>query len=218
MCPPRIWWLRAFQRRRGATVDARQWMAFQPECASRRCRIDVLTLPPCLLIAGTMQLAMMPPTHRYGELVADLLPHGATLRKAKMVRIRRPPPANETSLLSNRPEVLAVANPSWLRQCQGELIDSLVRRDRAALRSGTASLVLNESLSSLAWKASSTLRASAGNNSVLFGHAALGPFGGPLEAIECINLGNEPVTQRHRCRAVEHTRRWVSHRRASALR
>jgi hypothetical protein len=67
-------WLRAFQRRRGATVNARQWVTFQPECASRRCRIDVLALPPCLLIAGTMQLAMMPPTHRDGELITDLSP------------------------------------------------------------------------------------------------------------------------------------------------
>ena len=139
MLPTNLW-LRAFQRRRGATVNARQWVTFQPECASRRCRIDVLTLPPCLLIAGTMQLAMMPPTHRDGELITDLSPHGATLRKAKVVWIRRPPPANETSLLSNQPEVLSVANPSWLRQCQGELIDSCgaARAGRIALGHGIA--------------------------------------------------------------------------------
>ena len=123
MLPTNLW-LRAFQRRRGATVNARQWMTFQPECASRRCRIDVLALPPCRLIAGTMQLAMMSPTQRDGELIADLLSHGAALRKAKMVWIRRLPPANETSLLSNQPEVLSITNPPWLRQCQGRLIDS----------------------------------------------------------------------------------------------
>jgi hypothetical protein len=76
-------------------------MAFEPERTRRRCRIDVMTLPPCLLVAGTMQLAMMPPTQRYGKLVADLLSHGAALRKAKMVPIRRLPPAHQTSLLSD---------------------------------------------------------------------------------------------------------------------
>ena len=76
-------------------------MAFEPERTRRRRRIDGLALPPYLLIAGTMQLAMMSPTQRYGKLVADLLSHGAALRKAKMVRIRRPPPANQTRLLSD---------------------------------------------------------------------------------------------------------------------
>ena len=56
---PTNMWLRAFQRRRGATVNARQWVTFQPECASRRCRIDVLALPPCLLIAGTILLLLI---------------------------------------------------------------------------------------------------------------------------------------------------------------
>jgi hypothetical protein len=127
--------LRALQRRRGATVNARQWVTFQPERASRRCRIDVLTLPPCRLIAGTMQLAMMPPTQRDGELITDFSPHCAALGKAKVVWIRRLPPANETSLLRDQPEVLSVANPSRLRQRQGGLIDSCgaARAGRIAL-------------------------------------------------------------------------------------
>ena len=69
-------------------------MAFELERTRRPCLIDVLTLPPCLLIAGTMQLAMMPPTQRDGELITDLSPHGATLRQAEVVWIRRLPPAN----------------------------------------------------------------------------------------------------------------------------
>ena len=65
-------------------------MAFELERTRRPCMIDVLTLPPCLLIAGTMQLAMMPPTQRDGELITDLSPHGATLRQAEVVFCQRP--------------------------------------------------------------------------------------------------------------------------------
>ena len=110
-------------------------MAFELERTRRPCLIDVLTLPPCLLIAGTMQLAMMPPTRRDGELITDLSPHGATLRQAEVVWIRRLPPANKTSLLSDQPEVLSVANLSRLRQRQGGLIDSCgaARAGRIAL-------------------------------------------------------------------------------------
>ena len=108
---------------------------FSSQNVRRRCRIDVLTLPPCLLIAGTMQLAMMPPTQRDGELITDLSPHGATLRQAEVAWIRRLPPANKTSLLSDQPEVLSVANLSRLRQRQGGLIDSCgaARAGRIAL-------------------------------------------------------------------------------------
>jgi hypothetical protein len=110
-------------------------MAFELERTRRPCMIDVLTLPPCLLIAGTMQLAMMPPTQRDGELITDLSPHGATLRQAEVVWIRRLPPANKTSLLSDQPEVLSVPNLSRLRQRQGGLIDSCgaARAGRIAL-------------------------------------------------------------------------------------
>ena len=89
------------QCNRGATVDVGQRMAFKPECARCRRRVNTLAVPPCRLVARVVHLAMMSPTQRYGKLVADLLSHGTALRKAKMVRIRRLPPAHQARPLSD---------------------------------------------------------------------------------------------------------------------
>ena len=62
-------------------------MTFEPERASRWHRIYVQPLPPCCFVAGAVQLAMMSPTQRHGELIADLSPHGAALREPKMMRV-----------------------------------------------------------------------------------------------------------------------------------
>jgi hypothetical protein len=45
-----------------------------------------------------MDLAMMAPTQRHGELIADLAPERPALREAQMVGIRRLAAANEASL------------------------------------------------------------------------------------------------------------------------
>ena len=103
--------------------DLGQWVAFQPERASRWCRVNSLPFPPCHFITGAVQLAMMSPTQRHGELIAHLSPHSTALCKAKVMRIRRAPPANETSLLSNQPDVLAVTSPPWLSQRQRRLVN-----------------------------------------------------------------------------------------------
>jgi hypothetical protein len=92
-------------------------MAFEPESPCRCCRVDPLALPPCGLTTGSVQLAVMSPTKRHGELVADLLSYGPVLCKAKMVRIRWLSPADETGLLSDQPEMFPITYPPWFRQC-----------------------------------------------------------------------------------------------------
>ena len=49
-------------------------MGFKPKDARRRARIDASHLPPRGFVAAAMDLAMMAPTERDGELIADLAP------------------------------------------------------------------------------------------------------------------------------------------------
>ncbi len=76
-------------------------MTFQPKRTSCGPRVYPLPTPPSGLVARAVQLAMMSSTERHSKLVANLLSHGAALRKAQVVRIRRLPTANETSLLTD---------------------------------------------------------------------------------------------------------------------
>jgi hypothetical protein len=64
-----------------------QRMAFEPKCACRRRRVDALAYPPQGLVSRAVQLAMMSPTQRNSELIANLLSHCTALGKAQMVRI-----------------------------------------------------------------------------------------------------------------------------------
>ena len=64
-------------------------------------RVDIEILPPCHFVAGLMQLPMMAPAERHGELVADLHADGAGLGKAQVVRIGWLPPADEARLRGN---------------------------------------------------------------------------------------------------------------------
>jgi hypothetical protein len=57
-------------------------MCLQPKNASRRARIDTGLLPPRRFIATAMDLAMVSPAERHGELVADLAAERLCLRKA----------------------------------------------------------------------------------------------------------------------------------------
>ena len=50
-------------------------------------RIDVKQSPPCGLITRSMKLAVMDPTKRDGELVADSTPECTRLRKGEVMRI-----------------------------------------------------------------------------------------------------------------------------------
>ena len=58
---------------------------------------------------------MMAATQRNGEFIADLAPKCTSLGKAQVVRIAGSPAADKTRLLSDMPDVLAIAHPARTR-------------------------------------------------------------------------------------------------------
>ena len=66
---------------------------------------------------------MMRATQRHRKLVADLAPERAPLRKAQMVRIRRPATANKTGLFDHVPDMVAVTNAARFRESEDALVD-----------------------------------------------------------------------------------------------
>ena len=70
-----------------------------------------------------MDLAVVSAAQRDRELVADLAPQGGVLRKPQMMSIRRLATTDETRLLGDVSNVVAVADPAWLRQGEGAFVD-----------------------------------------------------------------------------------------------
>jgi hypothetical protein len=58
-----------------------------------------------------VDFTMVPPTQRYGELIAHLACHCPARGKAEMMRITELPAADQTGLLGYVFDVLAVAKP-----------------------------------------------------------------------------------------------------------
>jgi hypothetical protein len=82
-------------------------------------------MPPGDFIATMMNFAVVSATQWDGELIADLAPECPALGKSEVVGIRGSTTANQTRVLGDRFDVIPVANPAWLRQCQHALIDAL---------------------------------------------------------------------------------------------
>ena len=74
------------------------WDAFAPKAAGQGKGIDLEAFPPGNFIAGLMELPVMAPAERDGELVADFNPQCARLREAQMVRVARMATANKARL------------------------------------------------------------------------------------------------------------------------
>ena len=73
-------------------------MIFLPKaCCDLQC-IDLEGFPPIFLIAGLMQLSVMTPAKRHGELITDFKTDRPRLRKAQMMWIGWLPPADEARL------------------------------------------------------------------------------------------------------------------------
>jgi hypothetical protein len=85
-------------------------------------RIDFESFPPCNLIAGLMQLPMVPTAKRHREFIADLKTDGSRLSKPQMMRIARLSPANQAGLGSNELQMRLVTQPLGLGK--GELAPS----------------------------------------------------------------------------------------------
>jgi hypothetical protein len=59
---------------------------------------------------------MVAPAQRDGELIADLAPKRAALRKAEVVSVSGLPPADQTRMRGDKLDVFAVTMPPRLRQ------------------------------------------------------------------------------------------------------
>ena len=86
-----------------------------PERTGDFTRVDANPLPPRPFVADTMNRAMMDPAQRHRELVADLTADCAVLCEAQVMRIRGLAAANQAGLLSNKSDVVLVADPARLR-------------------------------------------------------------------------------------------------------
>ena len=60
-----------------------------PELQGDWNRINVESLPPCGLVSGAMQLAVMGPADRHDKLIAHSVPQCARLREGEVMRVRR---------------------------------------------------------------------------------------------------------------------------------
>ena len=83
--------------------------------------------PPCGLIAGAMDLAMMAPAQRHGELITDLAAQRAVLREAQVVGVCRPAPTNQARLFGYELHVLLVTKAAWLRTGKPAFVNAIGR-------------------------------------------------------------------------------------------
>ena len=65
-------------------------MARQPQRPRANRRIDADSLPPCGFIAAAMDLTVVPPAQRHGELIAYFSPACAVLREPQTMGIGGP--------------------------------------------------------------------------------------------------------------------------------
>ena len=100
-------------------------MRFEPQRAGRNSRINSYLPPPSGFVATAMHLAMVSSTQGDGELIADLSAECPALREAQVMGIAGLATANQTRLLGHMSNVIAVANPARLRQCQHTFVDRL---------------------------------------------------------------------------------------------
>jgi hypothetical protein len=85
--------------------------------------------PPCSLVTVAVNLTMMTPAERDGELVAHFETEGSGLRKPQVMWIRWLTPADEAGLRGNKPQMGFVTQPFGLGNGQNALID--LTRDEA---------------------------------------------------------------------------------------
>ncbi len=98
-------------------------MGRKPQVSGFRDRVEVGSLPPPGFVAGAMNFTMMAAAQRDGELVAHLAAQSPVLRKAQVMSVGRLAAANETGMLGNEPDMLAIAKPTWFGEGEGALVD-----------------------------------------------------------------------------------------------
>ena len=109
-------------------------MSFKPQLAGRDGRIDPRLAPPFGFIAMTMDLAVMSPAERHGELVADLAAERPALSKAQVMGVAGFAAADQTSLLRHKAHMVAIADAPRLGMGEDGLIDAVGAKLRFWLR------------------------------------------------------------------------------------
>jgi hypothetical protein len=99
-------------------------MRLQPKSSSIVAGIDSSIHPPVSFVAATMDLAMVSPAQRYGELIAHLASECLRLREPKMVGIRRLAAADQAWLFCDEPNVVLIPNAPWLWQGKRAFVDT----------------------------------------------------------------------------------------------
>jgi hypothetical protein len=98
-------------------------MAFEPQRAGRDRRVNTGLLPPFSFVAVPMEFAMMTAAERNGEFIADLAAERLALHKSEMMRICRPPAADQAGMLGDISDMIPVTHPTGFRYRQHALID-----------------------------------------------------------------------------------------------
>jgi len=96
--------------------DASQATARGPPPANRS-----RFLSPRRLIAAAMDLTVMRTTERHRELIAQLATEGTRLREAQVVRIRRPPTANQAWLFHDMADMLSLVKKVSITEAKNRL-------------------------------------------------------------------------------------------------
>jgi hypothetical protein len=113
----------AFLGSTSALPDPSAADGFAAQRASRIGGVDTSISPPCGFVAAPVHLAMVPAAEWNRELIADLAAECSTLRKAKVVGVRRQAAANQARLPGYKSDVISVTHPSRFRHGQHALIN-----------------------------------------------------------------------------------------------
>src|SRR5262245_53563697 len=107
-----------------------------PELARHFHGVDTGRLPPCALVAGAMDRAVMGTAQRDGEFVAGPSAERPRLGVPKMMRVRWLAAAYEAGLSSDKAQVFAVTIAPWRGDHEDTLVDTsgLVTSNPGSLR------------------------------------------------------------------------------------
>jgi len=99
-------------------------MSLQPQLPRFDHRINSHLQPPHRFVPAAMNFAMVAAAQWHREFVAHIAAECWALCEAHVVGVRRLPAANQTRLLGDEPDVIAVADSSWLGEGKRALVNS----------------------------------------------------------------------------------------------
>lgn len=98
---------------------------FEPQRTSLGHGINTNLLPPRSFIAVPMDFAMMPSTQGHSKFITDLAAECPALGELQVMGIAGLATADQTRLSGHTSDVITVAHPARLWQCQHALINYL---------------------------------------------------------------------------------------------